>query len=103
MTRSRAKQRKLPITVSVPSTQLLLNQLPEDPDQFTIVPANLKIMKVLVEELQAASGARRELSATEIEKFDEENSGDEGDWEDDPDVLDLGLGTTKQGISIAYI
>lgn len=54
-------------------------------------------MKVLVEELQAASGARRELSAADIEKFDDEGeSGDDGDWEDDPDgILNLGLGGTK--------
>jgi hypothetical protein len=62
------------------------------------VPAHLKIVKVLVEELQAASGAKRELSAADIDKFDEEGSEEEGDWEDDPDnFLDLGLGSTKAG------
>jgi hypothetical protein len=70
----------------------------EDPDQFTAVPATLKIVKVLIEELQAAGGAiRPQLSPAEIEKLEEEVS-DDGDWEDDPDVLDLGLGTTKQGL-----
>jgi hypothetical protein len=79
-------------------SQHLLNRTHKDPDQYTIVPAHLKIMKVLVEELQAASGAHQELSAADIEKFDEEGSADDGDWEDDPDnFLDLGLGGTKAG------
>ncbi|RDI78933.1 hypothetical protein Vi05172_g11033 [Venturia inaequalis] len=67
-----------------------------NPDQFTAVPATLKIVKVLIEELQAAGGAvRPQLSPAELEKLEEEVS-DDGDWEDDPDVYDLGLGTTKQ-------
>jgi hypothetical protein len=119
MTRSRARQSKPPPNKAVqysfeeppsppsdqhffPSygSQHLLNRTHKDPDQYTIVPAHLKIMKVLVEELQAASGARQELSAADIEKFDEEGSADDGDWEDDPDnFLDLGLGGTKAGKS----
>lgn len=63
------------------------------------MPAPLKIIKVLIEELQAAGGVRSQLSPSEIEKVEDEGSDDDGDWEDDPDVLDLGLGTTKQGIN----
>lgn len=60
------------------------------------MPATLKIIKVLIEELQAAGGANSQLSPTEIEKLEEAGS-DDGSWEDDPDMLDLGAGTTKQG------
>lgn len=93
MTRSRARN-----SMPHPPSYLFTTKLtPEDPDQFTAVPATLKIVKVLIEELQAAGGAvRPQLSPAELEKLEEEAS-DDGDWEDDPDVLDLGLGTTKQG------
>lgn len=93
MTRSRARNSMPESTSSIDAMKLT----PEDPDQFTAVPATLKIVKVLIEELQAAGGAvRPQLSPAELEKLEEEAS-DDGDWEDDPDVLDLGLGTTKQG------
>jgi hypothetical protein len=101
MTRSRARQSKPFSGIDPYEEDYLLNNFDQkDPDQFTIVPAHLKIMKVLVEELQAASGARRDLTAADIEKFDDEGgSGEEGDWEDDPDnFLDLGLGSTKAGM-----
>ncbi|KAF2723901.1 ARM repeat-containing protein [Polychaeton citri CBS 116435] len=73
MTRSRAKQQ---------------------PDQWTMVPAQLKIIKVLVEELLSASGNRIDPSAA----ADAEDGGsDDGSWEDDAnDFLDLGSGMTKQ-------
>jgi hypothetical protein len=66
----------------------------KDPDQYTLVPATLKIVKVLIEELQAAGGNQSQLTQAEIEKLDEAES-DDGDWEDDPDTLDLGLSSTK--------
>lgn len=65
-----------------------------DPDQYTQVPANLKILKVLIEELQAAGGANPQLSPTEIAQLEEANS-DDGDWEDDPDTVDLTSSTVK--------
>ena len=58
------------------------------------MPATLKIVKVLIEELQAAGGNQPQLTQAEIEKLDEAES-DDGDWEDDPDTLDLGLNSTK--------
>lgn len=80
MTRSRAKQ---------------------NPDQFTIIPANLKILKVLIEELLSASGiqgAANAAAAAAAEFADvDEDDGDEG-WEDEPDTLDLSLGSTKAGL-----
>jgi len=73
MTRSRAKQQ---------------------PDQYTTVSAQLKIIKVLVEELLTASGGRP-LDAAAAAELDEEGS-DDGEWEDDAnDFLDLGSGMTK--------
>lgn len=64
------------------------------PDQYTMVPAQLKIIKVLVGELLSASGPRT-LDAGAAAELDEEDS-DDGDWEDDPnDFLDLGAGMTK--------
>lgn len=64
------------------------------PDQYTMVPAQLKIIKVLVGELLSSSGPRT-LDGGATADFDEEGSDDE-DWEDDPnDFLDLGAGMTK--------
>jgi hypothetical protein len=58
------------------------------------VPATLKIIKVLIEELQAAGGNKPQFSPTEIERLEEADS-DDGDWEDDPDTVDLGLASSK--------
>ena len=63
------------------------------PDQYTIVSAPLKIVKVLVGELTAASGNRMVDPADAAELDDDD---EDGDWEDDPnDFLDLGAGMTK--------
>ncbi|TVY23470.1 Importin subunit beta-5 [Lachnellula hyalina] len=67
-----------------------------NPDQFTIIPAPLKIIKVLIQELESASGlhsASNALAAAAAEFADEEGEND--DWEDVPSTLDLGLGSTK--------
>ncbi|KAK2759162.1 hypothetical protein FQN54_003262 [Arachnomyces sp. PD_36] len=72
-----------------------------NPDQHTIVPATLKIIKVLVEELLSASGSR-ELDAATAAALEEEGSDDGDEWEDLPsNTLDLGLGITKQEL-MAY-
>ncbi|KAI0555272.1 armadillo-type protein [Xylaria curta] len=75
MTRSRAKQ---------------------NPDQYTIIPAPLKILKVLIEELLSASGlaSAPNAAAAAAAEFADEEQDDDG-WEDDPDVIDLNLGSTK--------
>ncbi|KAI5866720.1 ARM repeat-containing protein [Durotheca rogersii] len=78
MTRSRAKQQ---------------------PDQYTIIPAPLKILKVLIEELLSASGmnsAATAAAAAAAAEFADEN--DDDGWEDDPDTLDLNLGSTKNDL-----
>lgn len=71
------------------------SQARQNPDQFTSVSANLKIIKVLVEELAGASG-NKEIDAATAAALEEEDSGDD-EWEDLPsNTLDLGLGVTKQ-------
>lgn len=58
-----------------------------------MISAQLKIIKILVEELLSASGNRMldPADAAELEDDDED-----GDWEDDPnEILDLGAGVTK--------
>lgn len=71
----------------------------QTPDQYTMISAQIKIVKVLVEELLTASGGR----ALDIEAADLDDDADEdGDWEDDPaDFLDLGSGMTKSQL-MAY-
>lgn len=116
-TRSRAKQSMLPGSYSIPTTDAVLKRLyqeyleeeqdaneptPEsDPDQYTIIPASLKIVKVLIEELLSASGVRAAASAASAAMaaadFDDEDDGEEG-WEDDDDLLDLNLAATKAGL-----
>ncbi|KAJ3465979.1 hypothetical protein MRS44_006637 [Fusarium solani] len=96
-TRSRAKQNTLYLQYMEAQDA---NQPPPsaDPDQYTIVPASLKIIKVLIEELISASGQRAASNAAAAAmaaaRYDDELSDDEG-WEDDDGTLDLSLGTTK--------
>jgi hypothetical protein len=67
---------------------------PTDPDRWTIVPATLKILKVLIVELQSATGAP--LDANAAAELAEEGS-DDGSWEDEPNpFVDLGSGFTKE-------
>ena len=66
----------------------------QTPDEYTMISAQLKMVKILVEELTAASGNRMLDPADAVEL--DEDDGDDGDWEDDPnDILDLGTGMTK--------
>ncbi|KAF1964897.1 ARM repeat-containing protein [Bimuria novae-zelandiae CBS 107.79] len=72
----------------------------EKPDQWTIVPATLKILKVLIVELQSASGTGLDPAAAA--DLAEEGSNDDDDWEDEPNpFLDLGAGFTKEQL-MAY-
>lgn len=93
MTRSRAKAS----TSSTPmfgSSSFGSNDM-SDPDEWTIIPANLKILKVLIVELQSASGAPLEASAAA--ELAEEGGSDDGDWEDEPNpFVDLGSGFSKE-------
>lgn len=72
------------------------SQARSNPDRYTTVAAPLKIVKVLVEELAAASG-NKEIDAATAAALEEEGSGEDDEWEDVPDTtLDLNLGVTKQ-------
>ncbi|KAK0636657.1 armadillo-type protein [Bombardia bombarda] len=96
MTRSRAKQSEFQLYE--PPVQPYSSHF-EDPDQYTVIPASLKILKVLIEELLSASGAQAAANmaaqaATEYADA-EQSDGDEG-WEDETgDTLDLSLPSTK--------
>jgi ribosomal protein L12E/L44/L45/RPP1/RPP2 len=93
LTRSRAKQSNAQHDLY--STQYALN-VSTDPDQYTIIPAPLKILKVLIEELLSASGftGAASAAAAAAAEFADEDNDDDG-WEDDPDAIDLNLGSTK--------
>lgn len=106
MTRSRARASEL---AQLSHTQRRVHDLflterrplaaHKDPDQYTIIPATLKILKVLITELLSASGAGAApnlaaAAASQLAEDAESDDGDEG-WEDEPDTLDLSLGSTK--------
>jgi importin-9 len=80
------------------------SQAKANPDRWTTVPANLKILKVLVEELTNAASNRFNPSAAAA-ALDSEGSEDGDEWEDvgagSTGALDLGLGLTKQEL-MAY-
>ncbi|KAF2661335.1 ARM repeat-containing protein [Lophiostoma macrostomum CBS 122681] len=71
-----------------------------NPEQYTVISAPLKILKVLIVELQAAGGTR-ELDAAAAAELAEEGS-DNDDWEDEPnEFLNLSGGLTKEQL-MAY-
>ncbi len=80
------------------------SQAKANPDRWTTIPANLKILKVLAEELTNASSNRFNPSAAAA-ALDSEGSEDGDEWEDvgagSTGALDLGLGMTKQEL-MAY-
>ena len=76
------------------------SQAKANPDKYTIIPAPLKIIKVLIEELLSASGAQNAAMAAAAAEFADEEGDDDG-WEDVPSTLDLGLGSTKADL-MAY-
>lgn len=94
-TRSQTKQSRLR---NCPHPGRIVLTAP-DPDQYTIIPASLKIIKVLIEELLSASGIQNAASqaAAAAEFADDE---DDDGWEDVPSTLDLGLGMTKEELMV---
>lgn len=94
MTRSRAKNSK-----SSPPPRHERFLIRSDPDQYTIVPAPLKIVKVLIEELLSASGVQNAATALAAADFADEE--DDDGWEDLPSILDLGSGAAKADL-MAY-
>lgn len=80
------------------------SQAKANPDTWTTIPADLKILKVLADELTNAPSNRFNPSAAAA-ALDSEGSEDGDEWEDvavgSTGVLDLGLGMTKQEL-MAY-
>ncbi|KAF2747263.1 ARM repeat-containing protein [Sporormia fimetaria CBS 119925] len=73
----------------------------QNPDEYTIIPAPLKILKVLIIELTATS-SNRELDAAAAAELAEEGGSDADEWEDEPNAfLELSGGLTKEQI-MAY-
>ena len=85
-----------------------------DPIKYTRVPASLKIIKVLIDELKSAAPVDGSLgealaAAKAVNKDDDDDNDDDDDddaenddWEDVEDMIDVSLGTTKQDI-LAYL
>lgn len=69
----------------------------QNPDQYTIIAAPLKIIKVLIEELSSASGTQGAAYAAAAAAAFADEEDDDG-WEDDPDTIDLNLGSTKNDL-----
>ena len=70
----------------------------KEPDQYTIVSAPLKLIKVLVAELVFPSSPTRSFTHKKSSADGGSSEGDDGDWEDVPNAfLDLGNATTRQG------
>ncbi|OAR01140.1 hypothetical protein LLEC1_05590 [Akanthomyces lecanii] len=69
----------------------------QHPDEYSIIPAQLKIIKVLIEELLSASGSRATANlasaAVANDALLDEDDGEDG-WEDD-ETLDLTLNSVK--------
>ncbi|OAA80171.1 Armadillo-type fold protein [Akanthomyces lecanii RCEF 1005] len=69
----------------------------QHPDEYSIIPAQLKIIKVLIEELLSASGSRATANLASAAVANDallgEDDGEDG-WEDD-ETLDLTLNSVK--------
>ena len=81
----------------------------QTPTEYTKVDANLKIIKILIEELPSprdGPGPSRSITSNAAtnggDGDDDSGSEDDGEWEDDDnDFLDLGSGMTKADL-MAY-
>lgn len=100
-TRSRAKQSKYSPCFHV-TLSARINE-DTDPDQYTVIPATLKILKVLIQELLSASGSGAAAAhAAAMANAAADYDSDDGDdtWEDEPDTLDLGLGSRADMLAL---
>ena len=72
------------------------SQAKKQPDQYSIIPVSLKLIKVLIQELMAPSNATslglRNHSVTQNQGSDDD------EWEDEPAILDLGAQSTRQDL-----
>lgn len=71
------------------------------PDQYTIIPAPLKILKLLIDELSSASGhgaAANAAAAVATAEFENADEDEDDGWEDENDTIDLALASTKSDL-----
>ncbi|KAI0999765.1 hypothetical protein K3495_g8435 [Podosphaera aphanis] len=86
----------------VPANDIILtrSRAKRNPTKYTIIPAPLKILKVLIEELLSASGHASAVSTLAAAAAAEEDD----DWEDVPNNLDLASSIAKKDLmSLAEI
>ena len=87
------------------------SQAKKNPDRYTAIPANVKILQILANELTAATKyengiiAQGKAAASELDELDSddddgENGADGGEWEDvgTPGVLDLASLVAKENL-----
>ncbi|KAI9761028.1 MAG: hypothetical protein M4579_001291 [Chaenotheca gracillima] len=100
----------------VPESDLIMtrSKAKKNPDQFTLIPFPLKVIKILIDELSSASGLQRGFPSTaspgmfpgaagdndNADDFDDGDDDDGEDWEDldDSTGLDLGSTTMKKAL-----
>ena len=84
----------------VPNTSRIKtrSQSKKEPDQYSIISAPLKLLKVLIAELVFPSSPTRSIAQQKVGDGQGSSEGDDGEWEDVPNAfLDLGNPTTRQG------
>ena len=71
----------------------------QEPDQYSVIPVSLKLLKVLIQELATASSPIKPGVRCGV---DGQADSDDEEWEDEPSTLDLGAPSTRAGKSISY-
>lgn len=68
-----------------------------NPDRYTTIPADVKILKILVDELRTSAESKFAHTAASGVPADAESEGSEDeDWEDEPAGIDLGSAAVKE-------
>ena len=67
----------------------------QEPDQYSIIPVPLKLLKVLIQELANSTSPIR--AGVNIGGKGVDEGSDDDEWEDEPGVLDLGAPGTRSG------
>ena len=77
------------------------SQSKKEPDQFSVITAPLKLVKVLIAEMSNPPNSAG-LSKKGLDGHVSDEAEDDG-WEDEPNILDLGSPSTRSGKPSAYI
>lgn len=75
------------------------SQSRKNPDQFSVITAPLKLVKVLIAEMSSPPNSAK-LSKKGLDGYVSEEAEDDG-WEDEPNILDLGSPSTRSGKTTA--